>query len=273
MANPDELMRGTEQQANIPTSVTLPDTDAGLRIGEIWSRPLPGMPRIGANLGCRLLVTLFRKHLRNITGLEHVQPRNDPFIVALNHGSRLEALAVPAALAFHREGRLVHFFSDWNYLIIPGLGFFIRQNEPIVVTRKPARPRVLNLLRPFYTDRVPSMERGRRLLEQGRSVGIFPEGTVNRHQDHLMRGDRGAAWLSLLAGVPVVPAGIRFPVNENGTSGMVVEFGRPMRPDPGLVGPDTPLSAAREWHACIMQEISRLSRKTWNHQMRRTKHV
>jgi hypothetical protein len=47
--------------------------------------------------------------------------------------------------------------------------------------------------------------RARVCLALGRSVGIFPEGTVNRDPHRLLAGRRSAALLSLERRVPVVP--------------------------------------------------------------------
>jgi 1-acyl-sn-glycerol-3-phosphate acyltransferase len=231
-----------------------------------------------SRLVCRLVLAVFGSRVLRLQGLENISPRQDPFIVAFNHTTLYEALVVPSAMYFCREGKLVHFFADWNYLLYPGLGYVMRRGEPVVVTRKPARPRILNLLRPLYTHPVPSLERGRRLLEQGRSLGIFPEGTVNPDPRNLLMGDRGAAWLSLATGAPVVPGGIRFPEHTGdgpvaGSSRLEVEFGRPLRPGPELAGRDGELSAVKSWHAQIMRGISRLSGKTWSPQPMRRKHA
>ena len=76
---------------------------------------------------------------------------------------------------------------------------------------------------------------GKAHLVVGRSLGIFPEGQVNRDPDHLLRGRRGATRLSLATGIPVVPMGIRFlggapgpPVLGNCV--MQLEIGAPLVP-------------------------------------------
>ena len=248
-------------------------------LAEIWRRPLPALAgKPATRIAIRLLLTTLARRVCGITGIENIATRRDPFILCFNHGTRSEALLVPALLAFLRGGRLVHFFADWNYQLIPVVGYVMRLGEPITVTRKPARPRILNRLRPRYADSMPALERGRWWLERGEPIGIFPEGTVNWNPCELARGDHGAAWLSLGTGVPVVPAGIRFPELPEGQrvrewSRMELEFGRPMLPDASLAGRAGEFSAVKEWHACIMGEISRLSHKTWNPQLRRKKHA
>src|SRR5262245_30418449 len=175
----------------------------------ILRSPLPARGPLDRWL-IRALALVGRSRVLSISGLEHVRPACDPFILALNHTSRGEALLVPALMTLYRHGRLIHFLADWNFRLIPGVGLLYRRGEAITVTRKSARPRLLNLLKPLYVHERSALERARAHLEAGRSVGVFPEGTVNRDPRRLLYGDRGAARLALQAGVPVVPAGIRF---------------------------------------------------------------
>jgi 1-acyl-sn-glycerol-3-phosphate acyltransferase len=51
----------------------------------------------------------------------------------------------------------------------------------ITVTRKDARPRILDRLKPFFAGKATPLGEARRLLAEGASLGIFPEGSVNRH--------------------------------------------------------------------------------------------
>jgi 1-acyl-sn-glycerol-3-phosphate acyltransferase len=71
-------------------------------------------------------------------------------------------------------------------------------------------------MKPFFAVSVPPLEQARQHLIAGRSIGIFPEGTVNRDRSQLLRGRYGAARLSLETGVPVTPAGIRFSTTRGG---------------------------------------------------------
>jgi 1-acyl-sn-glycerol-3-phosphate acyltransferase len=227
-------------------------------INDTWSRPLPFFAGQPANrICCRLVVTLARQLVAGSCGWEHVAPASDPFILAANHSQKLEALLIPALLAFNRGGRQVHFFTDWNYLLYPGLGWLIRRNDPIVVVRKPAKPAWLNVFQSRFRTEESPMTRARRHLEAGRSVGIFPEGTVNPCPRSLLRGLRGAARLSLETGMPVVPLGIRFPNQTNSEfSPMSLHFGAPLRPAGGS-------GNTAAWHETIMRAIAGLSGKTW----------
>ena len=59
-----------------------------------------------------------------------------------------------------------------------------------------------------------------RRLRDGRLVGIFPEGRINR-EDRLLPGIPGVAWLALRANVPVIPV---FVENAPGGRNMVEPF-------------------------------------------------
>jgi 1-acyl-sn-glycerol-3-phosphate acyltransferase len=236
------------------------------RINGVWSRPLPGFTgQPMARFCCRALVALARRRLVESRGWEHVAAAQDPFILAANHSQKLEALLLPSLLAFHRGGRQVHFFADWNFLLWPGLGWLISRNEPIVVVRKRARPEWLNVFQARYKNAGTPLAVARQRLESGRSVGIFPEGTVNRSPHKLLRGLRGAAQLSLETGAPVIPLGVRFPGGASSEfAPFSLHFGAPMRPEPGA-------DDVADWHEQIMRNLSALSGKAWQPDNPRTK--
>jgi 1-acyl-sn-glycerol-3-phosphate acyltransferase len=134
------------------------------------------------------------------------------------------------------------------------------------VTRKSARPAFLNVLKPLYMTPPGALDRARRHLASGRSVGIFPEGTVNRDADRLLPGHRGAAYLSLATGTQVIPVGIRFPGSKGHIADharMQVTIGAPLLP-PRSRDRRPSRTELHQWHAAVMGEISRLSGKTWN---------
>ena len=229
---------------------------------ELLRRPLPHQGALGRVL-LRALALLAQRHVVAIHGLEHVQTARDPFILALNHSTMIESLIVPALLVLHRDGHLIHFLADWNFRLIPGIGLIYARAETITVTRKPARPRFLNALKPLYLHPLSALDRARLHLATGKSVGIFPEGKINRDPHRLLPAHHGAALLSLESGVPVVPAGIRFPGSEPGRP---IRDGAPMevRIGPPLFARRSePMSLAHlhAWHGTIMREVGRLCGK------------
>ncbi|MEZ5785102.1 MAG: lysophospholipid acyltransferase family protein [Xanthobacteraceae bacterium] len=233
---------------------------------ELLRWPLPDQSRFNAFL-VRALAMLSRGRVLAVHGLHHVRPGLDPFILALNHTTRTEALLVPALIMLHRGGRLIHFLADWNFRLIPGIGLIYRRAQTITVLAKSARPRVLDALKPLYRHPRTALDHARHCLAHGRSVGLFPEGTVNRHPQRLLGGRRSAALLSLETGAPVVPVGIRFPHAPPGRrirdrDAMDVHIGPPLLGPPS--GGSHPTRAAlKERHAAIMTEIARLSGKAW----------
>jgi 1-acyl-sn-glycerol-3-phosphate acyltransferase len=223
----------------------------------------------------RTLLLALRPCLLEVRGAERVDPRHDPFLFVLNHSQRAEALLIPALLAHLRAGKLVHFMADWNFSLLPPVWLIYKCGDVITVNRKPARPRFLNVFRPWLNHPIPSHERAAARLASGTSVGIFPEGTVNRNRRRLLPGQRGAAELALRACVPVVPAGIRFPLEPadrplGAWAKMVVEIGEPIAPpEPGTVADG---AAVREHHARLMQAVSNLCGKDWQPRFRGDSH-
>jgi 1-acyl-sn-glycerol-3-phosphate acyltransferase len=243
--------------------------EAGRPLGPLSARailtwPLPELRPFDRAL-VRGIALVSRRSVHSIAGLEHIAPERDPFILALNHGTRLEALLVPPLLFMLRRGRRIHFMADWNFRMIPGINLLYRRAGVITVARKPARPRFLNILKPLFTDAISPMEQARLHLAAGRSIAVFPEGTVNRDPLRLLRGRPGAARLSLETGVPVVPVGLRFPIALKGAvvpegSPMAIEIGPPLMP-PAVGKPA--YAAVGAWHLQIMAAIARLSGKSW----------
>jgi 1-acyl-sn-glycerol-3-phosphate acyltransferase len=181
-----------------------------LSSAQVWRCPLPALPRITDRILARAFATLAAAQVHAIEGLASIAPARDPFVVVANHSSRREALYLPALLLLARGGRPIHFLADWNFRLIPGVGILYKRAGAITVARKDARPRFLNWLKPFFTRAIPPHELAAGYLRRGRSIGLFPEGSVSRSGSELRRGRFGAAHLALESGVPIVPVGIRF---------------------------------------------------------------
>ncbi len=211
----------------------------------------------------------FNSRISTVTGAEHITPENDPFILAVNHSTRLEAILVPALLMHLREGKHIHFMADWNFRLIPGVGFLYRRARVITVSRKPARPRFLNVLKPLFVDRLAPLDAARQHLRAGRSLGLFPEGTVNHDPSRLLRGRLGMTHLSFELGVPIIPAGIRFPGLVMGQRPSLdtpfeLHIGPPVAPPQRLPTRGTPRDrpSVQLHHQHVMNEIGRLAGKS-----------
>lgn len=125
----------------------------------------------------------------SIDGLEHVPARGGA-IVAANHVSFLDS-----PLLMFELPRRVWFLGKAEYLdariakvLFPALG--------MIPVERGSQGGALN-----------AMRRGLGVLGAGELLGVFPEGTRSR-DGNLHRGHTGLAWLSLRAGVPIVPVGI-----------------------------------------------------------------
>jgi len=243
------------------------DHRGGFGAWECLTSPMPHQKgRWCARVVIRSVNFLLRKHVIGVSGLEHIAVNNDPFILALNHSQKVEAPLVGALLGQLREGKNIRFIADWNLLLVPGVFVLYRAGQVIILDRKPAKPNFLNVFRPWLTARIPATERAAQLIDEGHSIGIYPEGTVNNNPDELLRGLPGAAALSIGKQVPVVPAGIRFPQRQGDrpireSDPFEMEFGPPLKP-PKVEG-TSERRAIRTFHHSIMREIARLSGKSW----------
>lgn len=241
---------------------------AELRPRDLWRWPLPGLASFGDRLLARLAGLLALRSIQDIEGWGRIQPRNDPFLLVANHSSRREALLLPAILLLARGGSPVRFLADWNFRLIPGVSHLYDRTGTITLTRKDARPRLLNRLKPLFEPPIPAHVEALSHLRGGGSVGLFPEGTVNRDGTRLLRGRRGAARLSLEAGVAVVPVGIRFKRVDPRTgrvdsaSPLRIRFGEALQP-PRPVTPPASLEAVRDRHGELMGAIAALCGKAW----------
>ena len=114
-----------------------------------------------------------------VEGLEHL-PAEGPYIVAANHHNYLDGVVLGVMPRVWRATPL-------HPLLHRRIGSIL-----------------LNLERPD----VGALRRALRTLDEGRVLGIFPEGPFSV-RGRLERGLPGVGLLALRAGVPVVPAGIR----------------------------------------------------------------
>jgi 1-acyl-sn-glycerol-3-phosphate acyltransferase len=122
-----------------------------------------------------------------VTGAEHI-PKDGPVVVAPNHKSFYDSFFVGLAsrrpLHFMAKTELFQGRSAW---LLNRLGAF-------PVKRGTADPEAL--------------ETARILLEQGRVLALFPEGTRFRDPDTLRPPRRGAGRLAIEAQAPIVPCAI-----------------------------------------------------------------
>ncbi|MFC7406623.1 lysophospholipid acyltransferase family protein [Georgenia alba] len=141
------------------------------RWGPVWSR------RVG----------WFLDHIwwnTKVHGAENL-PASGPAIVASNHTGIIDGPLLHGALP-----RGSHILVKQEFFDSP-LGFLMTLSGQIPVDRRSGRA---------------ALAVAKQMLEEGRVVGIFPEGTRGRGDVASVRA--GVAWLAVQSGAPVVPAAI-----------------------------------------------------------------
>lgn len=129
-----------------------------------------------------------------VHGLHHV-PRNGPAIIAANHSSFFDSIALPLVVP-----RQLRYPAKAEYFNQPGVkgkvmaGFF-RGVGQIPTDRSGGRASLA------------ALGEAEQVLKDGNLLGIYPEGT--RSPDgRLYRGRTGVVRLALATGSPVVPVGL-----------------------------------------------------------------
>ncbi len=126
-----------------------------------------------------------------VEGAEHI-PADGPVILAGNHLTFIDSIVLPVVTK-----RQVFFIGKDEYVTGKGfkgrlMAWFFTGVGMIPVDRDGA------------SGGVAALMTGRRVLEEGKIFGIYPEGT--RSPDgRLYRGRTGIARLTLMTGAPVVP--------------------------------------------------------------------
>ena len=171
--------------------------------------PLPHLTHRPTRIAVRVVMGTFGR-LLSVEGTDRLAALPDPLLFVLNHNNSVESVVVPAALVWHRGGRLITFMIDWMFLYIPVVGYVMRLIDPIPVYTKPAKFKVGESYRRARRHLSPvdaAVER----LAAGQSVGVFPEGTRNPDPARLRPARTGLAHLVLRSEAPVVPVGIEYP--------------------------------------------------------------
>ncbi|WP_435744452.1 lysophospholipid acyltransferase family protein [Microbacterium sp. PMB16] len=127
-----------------------------------------------------------------VTGSEKL-PREGAFVLAPNHYSEFDPLIV--AVAVWRIGRAPRFMAKESLFKVPVLGWFLRHTGMIPVARTSSA-----------SSAKQTMKQSAELVEHGRGVIVYPEGTLTRDPDLWpMRGKSGAVRLALADGIPLIP--------------------------------------------------------------------
>lgn len=143
-----------------------------------------------------------------VSGREHV-PASGPCLVVCNHRSYFD----PPILSWGAKHRTIFYMAKKELFETPLLGHYIKALHAFPVERgKPDRSAIRTSLD---------------LLEAGRMVGIFPEGTRGQGEA-LGPFQEGFAILARMSGAPIVPACL---VGGNWWKGnLSIRFGEPIDP-------------------------------------------
>ncbi len=144
-------------------------------------------------------------------------PKTGPFILAPNHYSEIDPIAMGAAV-WHL-GRLPRFMAKASLFKIPVFGRLLRASGQIPVEREGA-------IRSGEGRRNP-MGAASQLIERESGVIVYPEGTLTRDPDLWpMRGKSGAVRLALESGIPLIP------VAHWGTQRLMPRYAKRIHPFP-----------------------------------------
>jgi 1-acyl-sn-glycerol-3-phosphate acyltransferase len=127
-----------------------------------------------------------------IVGAEKL-PRTGAFVLAVNHHSEIDPLIV--AVAVWRIGRAPRFMAKESLFRIPVVGWALRATGMVPVARTASSAAARETIQTSHT-----------LVEHGRGVIVYPEGTLTRDPGLWpMRGKTGAVRLALAGDIPLIP--------------------------------------------------------------------
>lgn len=127
-----------------------------------------------------------------IRGAENL-PRTGAFVLSPNHYSEVDPLLI--AVAVFRMGRLPRFMGKESLFRLPVIGFLLRATGMIPVARGGSA-----------ASAKQTLKQASDLVEHGRGVIVYPEGTLTRDPEMWpMRGKSGAVRLALAGGIPLIP--------------------------------------------------------------------
>ena len=129
-----------------------------------------------------------------ITGRENV-PTTGPFIIASNHLSFIDSMAIPLMAP-----RRVGYLAKAEYFTGTGVRGWLTRTLFTALGALPVE-------RQTHRAAQEALDTAMSVLKAGGGFGIYPEGTRSR-DGRLARGKTGVAWLALTADCPVVPVGV-----------------------------------------------------------------
>ena len=129
-----------------------------------------------------------------VTGRENV-PRTGAFIIASNHLSFIDSMAIPLMAP-----RKVGYLAKAEYFTGTGITGWLTRTLFTALGALPVE-------RQTHRAAQEALDTAMTVLRAGGGFGIYPEGTRSR-DGRLARGKTGVAWLALTADCPVVPVAV-----------------------------------------------------------------
>lgn len=120
-------------------------------------------------------------------------PAQGPFVLAPNHYSEFDPIIV--ATAVWKLGRAPRFMAKESLFKVPVVGWLLTRTGMIPVARSSSR-----------AASAQTIAQSRGLVESGRGVIVYPEGTLTRDPGLWpMRGKSGAVRLAMAGDIPLIP--------------------------------------------------------------------
>ncbi|HWI30131.1 MAG TPA: lysophospholipid acyltransferase family protein [Microbacterium sp.] len=142
-----------------------------------------------------------------VEGAENL-PREGAYVLAPNHYTEIDPLIVAAAV--WRAGRAPRFMAKESLFKVPVLGAVLRATGMVPVARSSSSASARRTL-----------DASEQLVEHGRGVIVYPEGTLTRDPDMWpMRGKTGAVRLALEGDIPLIP------MAQWGTQEIMARYGK-----------------------------------------------
>lgn len=157
-------------------------------------------------------------------------PRTGAFVLAPNHYSEIDPVVI--GVASWKLGRAPRFLAKASLFKNPVLGWLLRTSGQIPVERAGSKSHA-------------ALRAAEELVEKGRMVVVYPEGSLTRDPDLWpMRGKTGAVRIALERDIPIIP------VAHWGTQALMPRYGKsvslfPRKTIDVIVGEPLDLSAYR----------------------------
>ncbi len=171
-----------------------------------------------------------------VTGVENI-PKEGQVVICLNHLSYLD----PVVFGFACP-RPINFIAKSSLFTKPLLGYFVRKLGALPIDRDKPEVGVFRTIG--------------NLLEKGRAIGIFPEGTRSKKTYQMQQSKAGVGMIVLRAGAPVLPILLDYPKRAGMFKPTLIKIGKPIPSEQLDVG-----TGKQRYQACadaVMAAIAEL---------------